>query len=160
MKRIFLVSLALAIPAAIPAAPAYACSFSWKKGQSPGDVKRSPKNKKVKGTFKLEKIVGEDSDGKERVYYASGDWPGTIYEARVVGTITSESGKKWKTINEVMPEATEDQCLDYIAGQFPVPEADAQGTFWMEIATRRGRHRIVIWEGQYLPRPDQSEMKD
>lgn len=142
--------------------PAYGCSFSWKKGHSPEDIKRSSKNKKIKGTFKLEKIVGEDADGKELVYYGSGDWPGTMYNTRVIGTITSESGKKWKTTNSMMPQESEEGgggCIDYINSRFPVPEADAEGTFWIETATRRGRHKIRIWEGQYLPRPDENKTK-
>jgi hypothetical protein len=163
MRSSIALLLCVAASAAVAPKPAYACGFSWKKGQSPAEVKRSPAIIKVKGTYKLDRVVGTrdvDGAGPEIVY----DGSGTVYHARLLGTLTLESGKKWKTINEPMPEEVGDGgggCVDYINRQFPVPEADAEGTFWIEAKTRRGRHKIRIWEGRYLlPDTDNGKTKE
>jgi hypothetical protein len=150
MRRPLLLTLLLALPATLPFTPVHACSVNWKKGFSPKEVRRRPDVKEIKGTYKLEALAGDrsrDEDGVERVY-----------GARLLGTITSDSGRKWKTIHEPVLE-TGITCVDARNAEFQTPERDAQGTFWIAIGTKRGRHTLRDWEGKYLPRPADSETR-
>jgi hypothetical protein len=150
MRRPLWLTLLLALPAAFSFSPVHACSVNWKKGFSPMEVRRRPDVKEIKGIYKLEALAGDrrtDEDGVERVY-----------GARFLGTITSESGRKWKTIHEPVME-TGITCVDSLNAEFQTPERDAQGTFWIAIGTKRGRHTLRDWEGKYLPRPGDNETK-
>jgi hypothetical protein len=151
MRHLFSFILALALPNTLPTAPANACTVQWKKGKSPKEVRRSLNIRKIKGTYKLDELAGRggiDEDGEE-----------VVYNARFLGTITSESGKKWKTVHEPVQE-TGISCVDVKVAEFMQPKRDAQGIFWVEIRTRRGRHKLRDWDGEYVPVPENDVAKD
>jgi hypothetical protein len=146
MRRLFIYLLLLSLPTATVHAPAQACSFSWKKGWSPKEIKRRSDVRKVTGVFRLKELKGErrtDSEGTE--YVINGEF---------VGTLESNGGVVRNTIHEAPDDTT--TCR---YGSYFKPEADAKGTFWISRTKKDGRYPILLWEGEYLMTADAVEKK-
>lgn len=136
---------ALAAILALVSTPASACSFTWKKGWSPDEIKERSDVRKVKGTYRLVEVAGErftDDDGEE--------W---VRDASYHGRLNTLRGTGWDTYHE--PRLQELTCIYYFK-----PEADAKGTFWISRKKVDGRYRILLWEGEYLPASDPANARE
>jgi hypothetical protein len=132
-------SAALLLALAAVAAPgaAEACTFSWKRGFSPEEIKRRPDVREVKGTWRMSALEGErftDDEGQE--------W---VRGGRFTGRIETTRGTRWSTWHR--PPDMTTTC--YIGSYFK-PEADAKGTFWIARRKVGGRFEILLWEGEYV----------
>jgi len=106
---------------------AEACTFSWKRGQSPAEIRENPDMRRVSGTFRF--IEGQGGSARGWVY----------------GRIDSPNGRIWNTVQYPLNEFAI-ECGAYLA-----PTAnDAAGTFWISRDRTGGRYRLMLWE--YVPR--------
>lgn len=147
MRPFWAAFLVLAVPSAVVSTPAYGCSFSWKKGWAPEEIKRRADVRKLEGVFRLEEVLGErhtDEDGTE--------W---IWNAEIVGSIESKGGQIWNTIHDAPDDTT--TCR---YGSYFKPESDAKGAFWITRSKKSGRYRILLWEGDYLRAEEKGSTED
>jgi hypothetical protein len=150
MRSLIALLLALCLSVGVVPSPANACSIGYKRGWSPEEIKRRPDVLRVEGTFRLTEVSGErfiNAEGEERVR-----------DAKLLGTIQSGRKRVWRTI-----QRPPDAMLIEMCGcdcWYHRPEGDATGTFWIRREPRRGRYELLLWEGDYLPRPEPSEKKD
>lgn len=129
MLRTILIVAALLLSAT----PAEACSFSWRRGNSPAEIRDNPALQVVRGTFRFE----QNPENGHIVTDARG-W--------AYGRITSARGRRyWDTIQAPLNELSI-ECGAYIA---PTGN-EATGTFWIARERRNRRYRLMMWEGQYL----------
>jgi len=127
---------ALAAVLALQPATAEACSFSWRRGNSPDEIRDSPAMMTVTGTFRFEQ---DPATG-----HIVTDARGYAY-----GRITSERGRRyWNTVQFPL-DGFSIECGAYVA---PTGN-DATGTFWISRERRNRRYRLMLWEGRYPPNP-------
>lgn len=117
---------------------ASACTFSWKRGWSPDEIKTRYDVREVRGTFRLAELTGRRFTDEEGVQWIQNG----IYE----GTIEPRRGKPWRTFHPAPDMRT--TCY---AGTYFKPTADARGTFWISRKKVDGRYQILLWEGEYIP---------
>jgi hypothetical protein len=118
----------------LSAAPAQACSFSWARGNSPGEIRANPALQMVRGTFRFI----QDPENGHIVTDARG-W--------ALGRIESARGRYWNTVQVPLNEFAI-EC-----GAYTAPTAnEATGTFWISRERRNRRYRLMLWEGRYPPR--------
>jgi len=146
VKRALIGGAAILIALTMAASPpaAHACSFSWKRGWSPDEIKQREDVRAVQGTWRMGALEGErftDEEGQE--------W---VRDGRFVGRIEEEHGVRWSTWHLAPDERT--TCS---AGTYFNPMADAKGTFWIARRKVDGRFEILLWEGEYLPQPQAAE---
>lgn len=111
-----------------------ACSFSWKRGNSPAELRENPDLRRVSGTFRfIQRESGEIA---------------TNARGEAYGRIDSARGRYWNTIQFPMYEIAI-ECGAYLA---PTGNG-ATGTFWIARDRTGGRYRLRMWEGRYPP-PD------
>jgi len=130
---LFAVAASLAILAA--ARPAYACSFSWAPGSSPADIRARSDVRMVRGTFRVGEARGEVGDD------------GVLVSGWIYGRIETRRGTHWNTVQPYHQFLVE--CAAY-----PRPTADANGIFWIKRRGTDGRYELLLWEGEYLARPE------
>lgn len=130
MLRTILIVAALLLSAA----PAEACSFSWRRGHSPAEIRENPALQVVRGIFRFE----QDPATGHIVTDARG---------MALGRIESGRARYWNTFQAPLNELSI-ECGAYIA---PTGN-EATGTFWIARERRNRRYRLMMWEGQY-PRP-------
>lgn len=116
----------------IAASPAAACSFSWKPGWSPDEIKAREDVRMVRGTFH---VVGTEGD-------ANAD--GMLENGWIYGRLQTRRGTGWDTVQDYSLFAVE--CAAYRK-----PTSDARGVFWIERQRTDGRYKLLLWEGDYLP---------
>ena len=130
--------LALVLMQGMHAPQALACSFAWKRGWSPEEIKKRYDVREVRGVFRLSELTGHrftDEDGSEWIENA-------VFE----GTIEPRRGKPWRTYHP----APDMRTTCYVGSYFK-PTADAEGTFWISRKKVDGRYQILLWEGEYIP---------
>ena len=141
MKRfVALASLGLLLTGGLPSSVA-ACSWGYKSGYSPEEIKRRTDVTAVRANFRFEEMRGEpgvNEEGEE-----------VLLNAVVVGRIE---------IGITLLETIHYPARELGTCQFPGtgPAADARGTFWITDRAEDGRHRILYWEGEYL-QPEQTQ---
>jgi hypothetical protein len=118
-------------------APVDACSFSWKKGWSPNEIKRRADVRRVEGVFTLKELVGERHTDPEGI-----DW---VSDGKFIGALESKNGVIRNTVHEAPDDTT--TCR---YGSYFKPEANAKGSFWISRTKKDGRYQILLWEGEYL----------
>jgi hypothetical protein len=126
----------LALVAAVAPLPAAACSFSWRRGNSPAEIREHPGIRQVTGTFHFIQPQGEDQP------------IATDARGMALGRIDSARGRYWNTF-QYPPNEISIECGAYIA---PAGNG-ATGTFWISRERRNGRYRLWMFEGHYPPRP-------
>lgn len=117
---------------------AHACSFSWKPGYSPDEIKAREDVRMVKGEFHFEGGWGELRPD------------GSLDRGVLRGRIETLRGTGWDT----------EQPYDQFAadcGAFLGPVADGQGVFWIERRKKNGRYQMLLWEGAHLPAAGEGE---
>ena len=115
-------------------APAHACSFSWKPGYSPREIKLRTDVRLVRGIFHVVDVQGTVTpDGELDT--------GTIY-----GRLDTKRGTGWDTVQNYSHFSVE-------CGAYRKPTAEAKGIFWIERRQTDGRYAMLLWEGEYLPDP-------
>jgi hypothetical protein len=114
---------------------AEACTFSWRRGQSPAEIRENPDLRRVSGTFRF--IEGQGESGHDR----------RLARGWVLGRIDSPNGRYWNTIQWPLNEFAI-ECGAYLA---PTAKG-ATGTFWIARDRTGGRYRLMLWEGRYPPR--------
>lgn len=115
----------------LSAAPAAACSFSWARGNSPGEIRENPALRQVRGTFNF--VVAQDGSG-----HVATDANGWAY-----GRIVSERGRPpyWNTVQYPL------NVFAIECGAYTAPTGNpATGTFWISRVRRNGRYRLMLWE--------------
>ena len=141
MKRsVVLAAVGLLLTGAFPQSAA-ACSWGYKPGHSPEDIKRRTDVIVIEAKYRLEEMRGEpgiNEEGEE-----------VLFNPEVVGHIEM-GARRWPTIHE--PQLEWATCILPAKG----PAADASGTFWITERREHGRYRILYWEGEYL-QPEQTE---
>ena len=111
-----------------------ACTFSWRRGQSPAEIRDNPDLRRVDGTFRF--IEGQGGSVHDR----------RLARSWVLGRIDSPNGRYWNTIQWPLNEFAI-ECGAYLA-----PTANgATGTFWIARDRTGGRYRLMLWEGRYVP---------
>lgn len=120
---------ALAAFLALQPVAAEACSFSWRRGNSPDDIRANPNMRQVRGTFRFI----EAPEGNGRIATNAEGWP--------YGRIDGPRGRYWNTIQTPMYEIAL-QC-----GAYTAPTANGTtGTFWISRTRRDRRYRVMLWE--------------
>jgi hypothetical protein len=131
--RLFAVAACLAMLAAAPLA--HACSFSWGPGSSPAEIRVRDDVRMVRGTFRFGEARGEVGED------------GVLVSGWIYGRIETRRGTHWNTIQPYHQFLVE--CAAY-----PRPAADANGIFWIKRHGTDGRYELLLWEGEYLARPE------
>ena len=128
-RRTFALSTFLALQ---PMA-AEACTFSWRRGQSPAEIRENPDLRRVSGIFRF--IEGQGESRHDR----------RLARSWVLGRIDFPNGRYWNTIQWPLNEFAI-ECGAYLA-----PTANgATGTFWIARDRTGGRYRLMLWEGRYV----------
>lgn len=112
---------------------AEACSFSWRRGYSPAEIRENPALREVTGTFRFmqDPVTG----------HIVTDARGWAY-----GRIDSARGRYWNTVQVPLDQISID------CGAYTAPTGnDATGTFWISRERRNRRYRLMLWEGRYPP---------
>jgi hypothetical protein len=114
----------------LSAAPAEACSFSWRRGNSPAEIRENPALRTVSGTFRF---IQNPENG-----HIVTDARGYAY-----GRIDSTRGRPryWNTVQLPLYE------ISIECGAYTAPTGNgATGTFWISRQRRNGRYRLMLWE--------------
>ncbi|MXO90050.1 hypothetical protein [Pontixanthobacter aquaemixtae] len=125
--------LAAALAAAIllgNSTGAFACSFSWKEGFSPEEIKQREDVRKVTGTIEIGELQGSADENGEL-------WEGTIFSR--ITTLRGTGWETWQNFHRV--------SLD--CGAYRKPLANGRGIFWISRQKIDGRYEILLWEGEY-----------
>lgn len=130
------VLLALGLAVLAPP-PAHACTFAWKRGWSPEEIKQRPDVRMVEGTWAMQTLEGDRTVDEEGQHL--------VINGRFLGRITAKRGTRWSTWHRAPDHTT--TC--YVGSYFK-PEADAKGTFWIARRKVGGRFEILLWEGEYV----------
>jgi hypothetical protein len=115
----------------LPAAPTAACSFGWRRGHSPAEIRESPALREVRGTFNF--VIKQDGSG-----HIATDARGWAY-----GRIDAERGRPpyWNTVQFPLSE------IAIECGAYTAPTGNgATGTFWISRERRNRRHQLMMWE--------------
>lgn len=134
MRRSALIALGALILAASPQS-ADACSFSWKPGHSPDEIKERGDVRRLEGKFVVVEARGQPGDD------------GYLYQGVIYGRIESKSGTVWQTFQPYDRFLVE--CMAY-----PRPATDAVGTFWISRWKTDGRYELLVAEWENLPKPN------
>ncbi|HTU12927.1 MAG TPA: hypothetical protein VMG08_18705 [Allosphingosinicella sp.] len=114
---------------ALQPATAGACSFSWRRGNSPDEIRANPNMRPVRGTFHFIQPRGENSP-------IAANAEGWLY-----GRIDGARGRYWNTIQSPMYEIAV-EC-----GAYTAPTGNGTtGIFWISRARRDRRYRVMLWE--------------
>lgn len=142
MKRWIALSVifaALALPTS-----ANACSWVWKDGWSPEEIRERDDVRKVRGTYRMLQVAGDvGADENGGTVVSNAQFRGRLETLRRTG---------WDTYHE--PPIYDLTCQ---VGNYHKPETDAKGTFWISRKRVHGRYRILLWEGEYLPPEERGE---
>lgn len=125
---------ALCVYLAVQPLAAHACSFSWRRGHSPTEIRANPNLRQITGTFYF---VGNDG----RIGEA-----GTNARGWRFGRILTDRGGGVRTIQAPLQEIAI-ECGAYLA-----PTANGvTGTFWISREPRGGRYLLMLFEHRYRP---------
>lgn len=110
---------------------AAACSFSWRRGHSPEEIRENPALREVRGTFNF--IMAQDGSG-----HIATDARGWAY-----GRIDAERGRPryWNTVQFPLSE------IAIECGAYTAPTGNgATGIFWISRERRNRRYQLMMWE--------------
>lgn len=110
---------------------AEACSFSWRRGNSPAEIRENSALQVVRGTFRFE----QDPATGHIVTDARG---------MALGRIETGRARYWNTYQFPLNEFSI-ECGAYLA---PTGN-EATGIFWISRERRNRRYRLMMWEGRY-----------
>lgn len=131
-------SILIAAALLLPAASAAACTFSWRRGHSPAEIRENPALREVRGTFNF--VMKQDGSGN-----IATDARGWAY-----GRIDAERGRPlyWNTVQVPLSE------IAIECGAYTAPTGNsATGTFWIARERRNRRYQLMMWEPAPLPEP-------
>ena len=107
-----------------------ACSFSWKQGNSPREIKHRGDVRRIEGTFRIVDIRGTvDEDG-------------SLDEGMIYGRIETRRGKSFDTVQNYS------QFL-MMCGADKRPVKDGSGIYWVMRKPKDGKYKMMLWEGEY-----------
>ena len=117
--------------------PAQACSFSWKPGHSPKEIKHRSDVRRIEGTFRVLDMKGTvDGDGQ-------------LFEGTIHGRVETKRGKRFDTIQDYSQFVME-------CGADRRPVSDGTGIFWISRTKQNGTYKMRLWEGQYSQAQNQT----
>lgn len=121
---------------ALPSENAMACTVQGSEIAAKARKKRLAGAIKIEGQFRVERTEPEGNDPNDL--------------RKMLGVITSKSGKEYRTIHD------QDGRAILLCATFYTPSQDVEGVFYLE-GLKDNSFRLMHWEDKYLTEPTESE---